>query len=340
MRSNVRYRVGLLGSGSWATALAKILADNHFKISWWIRKPEDLRAIHLRRCNPSYLSSVHFDLKNITLSTDAGEVIRQSDWVIVCIPSAFIREVIDPLPRDIFGDKSVISAVKGIIPGENLLLNDYLGQNFMVPLENYFSITGPCHAEEVAAQKLTYVTFTGKNFQTARIIAKRFVTRYLKTVVNDDIWGAQYAAVLKNIYAIGAGIGHSLGYGDNFLSVFIANCAGEMTAFNDEVNLRQHHAYTERNPFASAYLGDLMVTCYSQYSRNRNFGTMIGKGYSVRSAQLEMNMVAEGYYAARCIHEINAREKIKIPIAESIYGILYEGIPAAESFSRLEKILT
>ena len=339
MRSNVRYQVGLIGSGSWATALAKILTDNHFRLNWWIRKGEDLRFLQLRRCNPSYLSSVRFDLKHIVLSTDAARVIADSDWVIICIPSAFVREVIDPLPRNIFGDKSVISAIKGILPGVNLLLNDYLEREFGLPLDHYFSITGPCHAEEVAAQKLTYVTFTGKNFQTARIIARRFITRYLKTVVNDDIWGAQYAAVLKNIYAIGAGICHSLGYGDNFLSVYIANCAGEMTAFIDEVNKRQNHVNLNRNPFASAYLGDLMVTCYSQYSRNRNFGTMIGTGYSVRSAQLEMKMVAEGYYAARCIHQINETEKLPIPIAEAIYGILYEGHGAGEAFGRMEKIL-
>lgn len=339
MRSNVRYKVGLVGSGSWATALAKILTDNQFRLNWWIRRAEDIRTMHLRRYNPSYLSTVRFDLKNITLSTDAAQVIRDSDWVIICIPSAFVREVLDPLPKDIFGSKSVISAIKGIIPEENVLLNDYLLRQFNVSLDNYFSITGPCHAEEVAAQKLTYITFTGKDFDTARIIAKRFITRYLKTVVNDDIWGAQYAAVLKNIYAIGAGIAHSLGYGDNFLSVYIANCSGEMTSFNDGVNRKENHVYENRNPFASGYLGDLLVTCYSQYSRNRSFGTMIGKGYSVRSAQMEMNMVAEGYYAARCIHEINKEAGISIPIAEAIYRILYEQFPVTEAFGQLEKIL-
>ncbi|HVB03429.1 MAG TPA: NAD(P)H-dependent glycerol-3-phosphate dehydrogenase [Chitinophagaceae bacterium] len=339
MRSNVRYRVGLVGSGSWATALAKILTDNHFRINWWMRKEADIRSMHLRKYNPSYLSSVRFDLKNIILSSNATEVILNSDWVIFCIPSAFIREVLEPLPRQIFGDKSVISAIKGIIPGENILLNEYLLRHFQFPLTSYFTIMGPCHAEEVAAQKLTYITFSGKDYPTARSIAKRFITRYLKTVVNDDIWGAQYGAVLKNIYAIGAGIAHSLGYGDNFLSVYIANCAGEMTAFNDAVNRSENHIYENRNPFAGAYLGDLLVTCYSPYSRNRSFGTMIGKGYTVRAAQMEMNMVAEGYYAARCIHEISQAAGLQVPMAENIYSILYEQLSPFDAFGRIEKML-
>ncbi len=324
MRSNLRYKIGLVGSGSWATAIAKILTDNHFRINWWMHGEEDIRYMQQRRHNPRYLSSVSFDLKKLALTNNMAEVIRESDWIVICVPSAFVRDILAPLPRDIFGNKSVVSAIKGIIPGENLLLNDYLEKEFKVQLQNYFSITGPCHAEEVALERLSYITITGKDYATAKIIAKRFTTPYLKTIVNNDIRGAQFAAVLKNVYAIGAGIAHSLGYGDNFLSVLIANCANEMTAFNDAVNEKQQHPYPKRNPFASAYLGDLLVTCYSQYSRNRTFGTMIGKGYSVKTIQLEMNMIAEGYYAVYCLHQINKAYKVNMPICRAVYAILYE----------------
>lgn len=337
MKSNLRYKIGLIGSGSWATAIAKILTDNHFHIHWWMRREEDIRYLQQRRHNARYLSSVLFDLKKLTLYSRAEEAVSNADWVIICVPSAFVKEILSPLPQDIFLNKSIVSAIKGIIPGENLLLNDYLEKTFGVQLENYFSITGPCHAEEVALERLSYITITGRDFDTARIIAGRFTTPYLKTIVNDDIWGAQFGAVLKNIYAIGAGMAHSLGYGDNFLSVFTANCANEMTAFNDAVNEKQNHIYRNRNPFASAYLGDLLVTCYSQYSRNRTFGTMIGKGYSVKSIQLEMNMIAEGYNASRSIHEINKQVKGNIPIAETIYRILWERLPPATGFRELEK---
>ncbi len=338
MRSNLRYKIGLVGSGSWATAIAKILTDNHFRINWWMHGEEDIRYMQQRRHNPRYLSSVSFDLKKLALTNNMAEVIRESDWIVICVPSAFVRDILAPLPRDIFGNKSVVSAIKGIIPGENLLLNDYLEKEFKVKLQNYFSITGPCHAEEVALERLSYITITGKDYATAKIMAKRFTTPYLKTIVNNDIRGAQFAAVLKNVYAIGAGIAHSLGYGDNFLSVLIANCANEMTAFNDAVNEKQQHPYPKRNPFASAYLGDLLVTCYSQYSRNRTFGTMIGKGYSVKTIQLEMNMIAEGYYASRCIYEISEQVRTPVPIAATIYKILWENLKPATAFEALEKI--
>lgn len=338
MRSNARYKVALLGSGSWATALAKILTENHFHLHWWFRNGEDIQQFRHRRHHPRYLSSVSFDMRKLTLDTDAGMIIRQSDWVIICIPSAFLKETLDALPPDIFHGKYVVSGVKGMVAGANVLLNDYLTERFSLPLDHYFSITGPCHAEEVAAEKLSYLTISGTDLRASRRIAGRFVTRYLKTVINNDIWGTQYAAILKNIYAIGAGIVQGLGYGDNFLSVYIANCALEMTQFGEAVCRLQHHENDHRNAFSSACLGDLLVTCYSQYSRNRTFGRMIGKGYSVKSAQLEMNMIAEGYFAAQSVFEINKQVQTPMPIAAALYEVLWQGRSAREAFHALEKL--
>jgi glycerol-3-phosphate dehydrogenase (NAD(P)+) len=254
------------------------------------------------------------------------------------MPSVFLKETLDTLPATIFKDKYIVSGVKGIIPQSNILLNDYLQEYFQVSPEKYFCITGPCHAEEVAAEKLSYITISGINKDTATVIARRFTTGYLKTIVNDDVWGAQYAAVLKNIYAIGAGIVSGLGYGDNFLAVYISNCAAELAYFTKTISKNEYYAHPSPDAFTSAYLGDLLVTCYSQYSRNRTFGKMIGKGYSVYSAQLEMNMIAEGYYAARCIHEINKSRHIPIPIAEEIYSILWEAKSPADGFNKLKKV--
>jgi len=243
--------------------------------------------------------------------------------------------------------KKIISAVKGILPDIDILLNEYLHKNFEFPISNYFSVMGPCHAEEVAAEKLSYLTFSGIDINTANQISTYFKTDYLKTVTNTDIYGVQYAAVLKNIYAVGAGIAHGLDYGDNFLSVLIANCADEMARFittSGKTNFDLESASfavenNTQNYKASVYLGDLLVTCYSLFSRNRTFGNMIGKGYSVKSAQLEMNMVAEGYNASKCIYNINNHINAKMPIAETIYNILWNKIPAEEGFKLIEEIL-
>jgi glycerol-3-phosphate dehydrogenase (NAD(P)+) len=247
-------------------------------------------------------------------------------------------------------NKKIVSAIKGLLPGKDILLNFYLQQQFDVPLENYFAVLGPCHAEEVAAEKLSYLTFSGTDITTASSIASNFTTDYISTVINQDILGVQYAAVLKNIYALGAGIAHGLDYGDNFLSVYIANAADEMAGFLRlsgavHIVVGEHEAedpITHRkspNYAASVYLGDLLVTCYSLYSRNRTFGNMIGKGYSVKAAQLEMNMIAEGYNAARCIYNINKNIKAPIPIAETIYKILWENVKASGGFKRIEEVL-
>ena len=342
---------GILGSGSWGTALAKILTDNGQTIHWWNRSEAAINQFRERRHNPQYLPSARFDISQLILTTDAEEVIRLSDIILIVIPSAYTIEALSNLPRNIFEGKKILSAIKGILPGENLLLNDYLKLHFNVPIEDYFAVLGPCHAEEVAQEKLSYLTFTGIDTATTNLIAGYFKTGFINTVINKDIYGVQYAAVLKNIYAVAAGMVHGLDYGDNFLSVLIANSADEMAGFlrkagfiNAEVGYIEHKKtgdFTEEhnNYAASVYLGDLLVTCYSLHSRNRNFGNMIGKGYSVKAAQLEMSMVAEGYYASQCMYIINKGVMADMPIASTVYDILWNGLQAKLGFEKIEEEL-
>jgi glycerol-3-phosphate dehydrogenase (NAD(P)+) len=328
---------GMIGSGSWATALAKILTDNGNTIHWWIRNKETIGYINKRKHNPHYLNSAYFNLDQILLSDQLTDVVAKSDVLIIAVPSAFVEETLNQIPAELMQGKKVISAVKGIMPSRNILLNDHLEEQFKIPLSDYFTVLGPCHAEEVASEKLSYLTFSGIDLSTTTDIATHFKTEYLNTVVNDDIRGVQYAAVLKNIYALGAGIAHGLEYGDNFLSVYIANGANEMVKFLRKLDT--HQDMETPNYAASVYLGDLLVTCYSLYSRNRTFGNMIGKGYSVKAAQLELNMVAEGYNASRCILTLNQQVKAEMPIAETIYQILWEQLPAEEGFKKIETFL-
>lgn len=341
---------GILGSGSWGTALAKILTDNGNTIYWWNRNQAAIYHIITHHHNPHYLSSAYFNSKQLHLTTDAAEVIKNSACVIIAVPSAYATEGLKNLDKNIFEGKKIISAIKGILPEQNLLLNDYLKNEFNVPLQNYFAVLGPCHAEEVAAEKLSYLTFSGVDEMMTKHLATFFKTHYLSTIDNNDIYGVQYAAVLKNIYAIGAGIAHGLDYGDNFLSVLIANSADEMASFlrrsgikNIEVGHTDHRPVTSEhrpaNYAASVYLGDLLVTCYSLHSRNRSFGNMIGKGYSVKTAQLEMSMVAEGYNASKCMYVINKTAQADMPIAETIYNILWNQLPAARGFKEIEATL-
>lgn len=326
---------GIIGSGSWATALAKILTDNGNTIYWWVRNAETITHIEKRRHNPHYLSSAYFDPAQLRLSSDIKEVVSKSDALVIAVPSAYVENAFAQIPAEMLKGKKIISAVKGILPSENQLLNHYLATHFEFPVTDYFAVLGPCHAEEVASEKLSYLTFSGIDDAMVSNIASYFKTEYLNTVVNNDVTGVQYAAVLKNIYALGAGIAHGLEYGDNFLSVYIANSANEMVHF-----LRMLNDNTEpHNYAASVYLGDLLVTCYSLYSRNRTFGNMIGKGYSVKVAQLELNMVAEGYNASKCIHLMNETVKAGIPIASAIYEILWEHVPAVQGFKKIETFL-
>ena len=342
--------IGVIGNGSWATALVKILADNRHRVNWWIRNPDSIDYIKRRRHNPNYLSSAYFDLSLLNLQNDVGKVVEESELLVLAVPSAYIKEVLEQLPKEALKGKKILSAIKGLVPVHDVLLNDYLASAFGLPLEDYFAVLGPCHAEEVAAEKLSYLTFSGIDKTATGQIAALFATSYINTIINTDILGVQYAAVLKNIYALGAGIAHGLEYGDNFLSVYIANSADEMAGFLRKVGAQHmvvgEHAATDPithkkdiNYAASVYLGDLLVTCYSLYSRNRTFGAMIGKGYTVQSAQLEMNMVAEGYYASRCIYNINSQIGADIPIAQTIYKILWERQQAAEGFSNIEEVL-
>ncbi len=342
---------GIIGSGSWATALAKMLVDNKHAINWWIRNSETIKHIQEHGSNPNYLKGATFDTSLLTMSVNIKEVVAKSDVLVIAIPSAYVEESLVSLTAEDWKGKKVISAIKGLLPEKNILLNYYLQQEFKVPLENYFAVLGPCHAEEVAEEKLSYLTFSGTDIVAASEMASHFTTDYISTIVNHDILGVQYAAVLKNIYALGAGIAHGLNYGDNFLSVYIANAADEMAGFLrkfgvEHITVGEHDGeedpITHRktpNYAASVYLGDLLVTCYSLHSRNRAFGKMIGNGKTVQEIKKEMNMVAEGYNASKCINHINQSVGAAIPIAETIYKILWENVKPGEGFKRIEQVL-
>jgi glycerol-3-phosphate dehydrogenase (NAD(P)+) len=343
-------RFGIIGSGSWGTALVKILNDNKQPLNWWIRNPVTSEHIVRKSHNPHYLSSVYFDISRLRVTNDLKKLIHDSDCLLVAVPSAYIEEIFDPLPTDIFKGKKILSAVKGILPGKNLLLNDYLTERFHFDAAMYFTVMGPCHAEEIAAEKLSYLTFSGNSVTPTQEIASNFTTEYLNTIINNDVYGVQYAAVLKNIYALGAGMAHGLEYGDNFLSVFIANCADEMAGFLRKAGISHievgvHEAAgsgkekKSANYAASVYLGDLLVTCYSLFSRNRTFGNMIGKGYTVKAAKLELNMVAEGYNASQCMYRINQHFKAEMPIADTIYRILWQNVNVREGFKQMEDLM-
>ncbi|RYY84858.1 MAG: glycerol-3-phosphate dehydrogenase [Chitinophagaceae bacterium] len=340
---------GVIGSGSWATALVKILTDNGHNTQWWVRNDKQGDYIQRRRHNPNYLPTAYLDVSKLRIASEVNEVVAAADVLVLAVPSAYIRDVLEQVTPGTLANKKIVSAIKGIVPGPDVLLNEYLAEHYEVPLENYFAVLGPCHAEEVAAEKLSYLTFSGVDSAVTTEIAAAFHSPYINTVTNNDILGVQYAAVLKNIYALGAGIAHGLEYGDNFLSVYIANSADEMAGFLQKAGVKhievgKHNAapgalQKDINYAASVYLGDLLVTCYSLYSRNRTFGAMIGKGYTVQSAQLEMNMVAEGYNACKCMHHINERIGADMPIASTIYRILWEKLAPAQGFEEIEGVL-
>jgi glycerol-3-phosphate dehydrogenase (NAD(P)+) len=341
------YRIGVIGNGSWGTALVKIVTDGGQPVNWWIRNSSSIDYIKRRRHNPNYLPSAYFDVSLLNMSDDIQKIAEESDLLVIAVPSAYAESVLAGIRKETLREKKIISAIKGLIPGQDILLNDYLQKEFGLSLQHYFAVLGPCHAEEVAAEKLSYLTISGIDGEEAETIAGFFQTPYINTVVNTDILGVQYAAVMKNIYALGAGIAHGLEYGDNFLSVLIANSADEMAGFLRKVGVQhivvgEHQTVNHRkdmNYAASVYLGDLLVTCYSLYSRNRTFGNMIGKGYTVQSAQLELNMVAEGYYASRCIHNFNKGIGADMPIAETIYKILWERLQPKKGFEKIEEVL-
>lgn len=329
----MKKRITVIGNGSWSSALVKILTDNGHTINWWMRSEKAIEKIKETGHNPHYLNIVKYKTEQLNLFNSISEAIQNGDIILLGIPSAFIVEMLDVLPTNIFEGKTILSAVKGIIPNKNQLVNEYLSDTFNVKLDDYACISGPCHAEEVAAEKLSYLTFASSNVELATEIATYFDSKKLRTIVSNDIYGVQYASVLKNIYALGAGIAHGLDYGDNFLSVYITNCFSELQQFMNVISTQMQHHYN-----TSAYLGDLLVTCYSLHSRNRTFGNFIGKGYSVNAAKLELNMVAEGYYASKGIFEISHRLNYHLPIADAIYKILWENENPTKAYQSIEKI--
>lgn len=321
-------RVAILGSGSWATALAKLVMCNVEHINWYMRRQEKIEEFIQLGKNPSYLSAARFDTSRISFTSDINDVIQDSDILIVAIPSPYLKQSLKRVKKSM-RKKIVVSAVKGMVPEENLVISDYMHQVFHVPNEQLGVVAGPCHAEEVALERLSYITIGCPNRQRAHDIASLFATSFVHTAISDDIWGLEYSSVMKNIYAIASGICSGLKYGDNFQSVLVANAAQEMARFAQAMNP------IPRDITASAYLGDLLVTCYSHFSRNRQFGNMLGIGYSVRSAQIEMEMVAEGYYGSKCIHELNQRQRVNMPIADAVYDILYNQVAPAQAIRDL-----
>jgi glycerol-3-phosphate dehydrogenase (NAD(P)+) len=312
--------IAVIGGGSWATALVKILCNNISKVNWWMRNDEAVDHILKYQHNPNYLQSVEFNLDKIKVSSDLKEIIAPADIIIIASPSAFLVKIFENFPKEYFEDKVVFSAVKGIIPEYNAIPARFIHKTFGTPYHKIGIICGPCHAEEVALERLSYLTVACQQEQSAEYMASALACRYIKTTVSDDLFGTEFSAVLKNIYALASGICAGLGYGDNFQAVLISNAIQEIENFIDEVSP------IHRDVKSSAYLGDLLVTAYSKFSRNRTFGFMIGKGYSVKTAQLEMDMIAEGYYATKCLMEINKKFQVELPIVEAVHNILYEKI--------------
>jgi len=315
-----KTKFAVIGGGSWATAIVKLLTNNQALVSWWMRNEDAVSHIEEYKHNPKYLQSVEFDINKLQVSTNLEEVIVNTDIVIVATPAAFLSSVLNKISPDLLSKKIIFSAVKGIIPELNLIPADFIHSQFNVPFNRIGIICGPCHAEEVALERLSYLTIGCSDKSSAEIMANALACRYIKTTVSDDLIGTEISAVLKNVYALAAGICSGLGYGDNFQAVLISNAIQEIERFIDVVSP------VHRDTKSSAYLGDLLVTAYSNFSRNRTFGFMIGKGYSVKSAQLEMNMVAEGYYATKCLTEMNKKYLVEMHILNAVYNILYERI--------------
>jgi len=321
-------KFAVIGGGSWATAIAKMLCSNVSHIAWYMRNTNAIDHLKLQKHNPNYLSSVEFDTNKLLLTNDINEAVAYADYVIFAIPSAFLSTELEKLTVNL-KDKVIFSAIKGIVPETSLIVGEHFHETYDVDYDNIGVITGPCHAEEVALERLSYLTIACGSEKKASTMAKNLNSHYIKTKISDDIIGTEYAAMLKNIYAIAAGMAHGLGYGDNFQALLMSNAVREMKKF-----IRKVHKM-KRNINDSAYLGDLLVTGYSVFSRNRMFGNMIGKGYTVKSAMMEMSMVAEGYYAAKSAWELNREYKAKTPIIDAVHSILYEGKDAKSVFKKL-----
>lgn len=322
------FKFAVIGGGSWATAIVKMLCENQLKVGWYMRNTEALEHIKTHGHNPNYIQSVEFDTNQLELSNDINMIISNYNVLVFAIPSAFLSGELNTNQHP-FKNKILVSAIKGIVPETGLIVGEHFHKNYGLSFDDIAVITGPCHAEEVAMERLSYLTIACQDKDKAKLIGKALSCEYIKTKISDDIVGTEYAAVLKNIYAIAAGMANGLGYGDNFQAVLMSNAIREMK------RLIKNVYKMKRNINNSAYLGDLLVTGYSTFSRNRLFGNMIGKGYTVRSAQYEMRMIAEGYYAVKSIYKIKEKFKTKTPIIDAVYNVLYEQKNPKKEFEKL-----
>ena len=322
-------KIAVMGGGSWATALAKLLLADNKEIYWYMRRPDRIADFKALGRNPVYLSDVKFDIDRIYFSSDINDICTIADTLLLAMPSPYIKEHLKKIIVDISG-KNLVTAVKGIVPDDNLIVTEYMHKVYGTNLENSIVIGGPCHAEEVALERLSYLTIGCNNIEMASTFADHIKGRNLRTILSTDVTGIEYAAVLKNVYAIAAGVVHGMKNGDNFLANLVSNSIREMRKFVDVVA-----PHDKRDICDSVYLGDLLVTSYSRFSRNHNFGSMIGKGYSVKAAMMEMEMVAEGYYGTKCIHDINERYGVDMPILNNMFDILYNRLPARVGIERI-----
>lgn len=322
-----------MGGGSWATALAKLLLKNCETIHWYMRRDDRIEEFQRLGHNPAYLTDVEFDINRIYFSSDINEVCRECDTILLAMPSPYFPGHVAKITEDI-SQKAVVSAIKGIVPEHNLLVTDYMAEHFGIQRDNTLVIGGPCHAEEVALDRMSYLTIGCHNHKHAKEFAKCITSKNTHTITSSDVDGIEYAAVLKNVYAIAAGIVHGLKRGDNFQAMLVSNAIREMERFVHAVSPRP------RNICDSVYLGDLLVTAYSRFSRNHNFGSMIGNGYSVKAAKMEMEQTAEGYYGTKCIHDINQKMRVDMPILDAVYDILYRGISPNRTIYALSSQLT
>ena len=320
----------MVGGGSWATALIKILSENNVAIKWWLRSKADADHIKQFHHNKSYLSDVQINPRKVKVYTRVRDAFKESEFVILAVPAAFVSDALDELETRDFAGKCVISAIKGMIPEKNQLVTDWVSAQYGVPTSRIAVIAGPCHAEEVALEKQSYLTIGSTDLACADAVARLLTCRFVQASPLADIYGIEYSAVIKNIVALASGITRGIGYGDNFQAVLVSNAMQEIKRFVDAV-YPQH-----RDLSASAYLGDLLVTAYSPFSRNRTFGTLIGRGYTIQSAQAEMNMISEGYYAVKSIHAINKQYQVDLPITEAVYQILYEGASPVAEMKKLQ----
>ena len=319
--------IGVVGSGSFATAIVKMLTENCKTVHWCVRNEFVKGAIELRHHNPNYLTAVRFDIKGLKLTTDINELVSECDIVVLATPSIYLSDTLEKMTCD-YSDKIFVSAIKGIVPKVNDVVAHYLRDEFKIGFRNQAVIAGPCHAEEVAMERLSYLTIATVE-DHKKLLHDTFASHFIKVNCSCDILGNEYSAILKNIYAIGAGIASGLGYGDNFTAVFVSNAIREMEVFLEGIH------EMPRDVNESAYLGDLLVTAYSLFSRNRSLGNLIGKGYTVKSAIQSMNMIAEGYYAADSIYKTAKEKKMKTPIIDAVYAILYEEKNAEKQFQKL-----